>query len=119
MKKLLVLFLSAIIICVIFVCFFEEEILITSQNSPNGDYTIFLYQVGSPQWSFGSVKAKLVLKDSNGKTVDKQEFSLANDGAGVFEDNIKKITWMENQVEIVMGEADTTRKFTYVLSYTK
>ena len=62
----------------------KGEILITSQNSPDNNYTVLLYQVGSPQWSFGSVGAKLVLENSDGKVVDKEEFSLANDGAGFF-----------------------------------
>ncbi len=100
-------------------CFFEEKILITSQNSPDGNYTVFLYQAGSPGWPFGSVSAKLVLENSEGKILDEENFGLANDGAGVFEGNIQEITWLENQVEIIMGEADTTQQFTYVLSYTE
>lgn len=119
MKKLLILFLAVFIIFVSSACSFEEEILITSQNSPDGDYTIYLYQVGSPQWPFGSVNAKLVLEDNNGKKIDEEKFALANDGAGVFEGNIKEITWLENQVQIIMGEADTIQQYTFILSYTQ
>jgi len=119
MKKLFSVFVVIFIIPTFSACSFEEEILITSQNSPDNDYTIYLYQVGSPQWSFGSVNAKLVLENSNGKTVDEEEFALANDGAGVFEGNIKEITWLENRVEIIMGESDTTQQYTYILNYSE
>lgn len=94
----------------------KEEILITSQNSPDGNYSVYLYQVGSPQWSFGSVGAKLVLKNSNGKILDEKEFSLANDGAGVHEGNLKSITWLENEVEVLM-DADEWPEEYYVLNY--
>ncbi len=119
MKKVIAVILSVFTICTFSACSFEEKILITSQYSPDNDYTVYLYQVGSPQWSFGSVNAELVLKNSNGKTVDEEEFALSNDGAGVFEDNIKEITWLDNQVEIIMGESDTTNQFTYILSFTE
>ena len=94
----------------------KEEILITSQNSPDGNYSVYLYQVGSPQWSFGSVGAKLVLKNSTDKVVDEKEFSLANDGAGVYESNLKSITWLENKVEVLM-DADEWPEEYYVLNY--
>lgn len=119
MKKLFFLFLAVFMIFVSLAGCFEEEILIVSHNSPDGNYVVYLYQVGSPQWSFGSVNAKLVLKDNNGKKIDEKEFALSNDGAGVFESNIKEITWLENQVEIIMGESDTTNQFTYILSFTE
>ena len=111
-----------LVVCLIFTfsaCSSEndmEEILITSQNSPDGDYSVCLYQVGSPQWSFGSVGAKLVLKNSNGKILDEKEFSLANDGAGVYEGNLKSITWLENEVEVLM-DADEWPEEYYVLNY--
>ncbi|MBE6797661.1 MAG: hypothetical protein E7531_04920 [Ruminococcaceae bacterium] len=118
MKKLFIIFLAIFMVVIIAACFIKEEIFITSQTSPDGNYVVSLYQVGSPQWPFGSVDARLVLENANGKKVDKVKFSLANDGAGVFEGNIEKITWKKNQVEIIMGEADTTNQFTYVLMYT-
>ncbi len=96
----------------------KEEILITSQSSPDGNYSIYLYQVGDPQWSFGSVGAKLVLEESNGKIVDEKEFSLANDGAMVHEDNLKSVTWLENEVEVLMDADEAPEKY-YVLSYSE
>ncbi|MBQ7935269.1 MAG: hypothetical protein IJ333_02845 [Clostridia bacterium] len=118
MKKLFTVFVVFMMLA-FSACSVEKEILITSQNSPDNEHTVYLYQVGSPQWSFGSVNAKLVLENSSGKMVDEKEFALANDGAGVFEGNIKEITWLENQVEIIMDEADTTRQYTYILNYSE
>ena len=119
MKKMIAVIFSLFMICTFSTCSSEknnEEILITSQNSPDGNYSVCLYQVGSPQWSFGSVGAKLVLKKSNGEIVDEKAFSLANDGAGVYEGNLKSITWLENEVEILM-DADEWPEEYYVLNY--
>jgi hypothetical protein len=121
MKRIATIFLVIVMMMSFSACFFVEEIeeviLITSEDSPDGNYTVSLYQLGSPQWSFGSVDAKLVLTDREGAVIDQVKFGLANDGAGVGAGNIEKITWLDNQVEIIMGESDTTRKFTFVLSY--
>ena len=121
MKRIATIFLVIVMMMSFSACFFVEEIeeviLITSEDSPDGNYTVSLYQLGSPQWSFGSVDAKLVLTDREGAVIDQVKFGLANDGAGVGAGNIEQITWLDNQVEIIMGESDTTRKFTFVLSY--
>lgn len=120
MKKLFVFLLSVIMLSFFAGCsIIEEEILITSHNSPDNNYKVSLYQVGSPQWSFGSVKAKLVLENSEGKIVDEENFDLANDGGGVFEGNIKEIAWLENQVEIIMCESDTIQQYNYILNYSE
>lgn len=122
MKKVIAVILFVFIICTCSACSSEqknnEEILITSQNSPDGNYTVYLYQVGSPQWSFGSVNAKLILKDTSGKKIDEENFSLANDGAGVYAHNLKAITWMENEVEILM-DADEQPEEYYILNYSE
>ena len=119
MKKVIIIMIAVCMIFTFSACSLEEnkeEILITSQNSPDGNYSVYLYQVGSPQWSFGSVGAKLVLKNSNDKVVDEKEFSLANDGAGVYESNLKSITWLENKVEVLI-DADEWPEEYYVLNY--
>lgn len=118
----LVVILLVAILSFVSLFIYEDQFIkqeICRESSPDNAFVLILYQVGSPQWSFGSVEAKLVLENANGKKVDEVTFSLANDGAGVFEGNIEKITWLENQVEIIMGECDTTEQFTYVLSCTE
>ena len=117
MKKVMAV-VTAFMIIAFSACSVEEdrkEILITSQNSPDGNYTVCLYQVGSPQWSFGSVNAKLVLKDTKGNVIDEENFGLGNDGAGVHTGNLKSITWMENEVEILMDDEGPEEY--YVLNY--
>ena len=119
MKKVFAVILAVFIILAFSACSTEqhsEETLITTQNSPDGNYLVCLYQVGSPQWSFGSVGAKLVLKNSNGEILDEEEFSLANDGVGVYEGNLKSITWLDNKVEVLM-DADEWPEENYVLNY--
>ena len=92
MKKIL----SAVLVATIFLslggCSKEVQMLITSQTSPAGEYKVLLYQVGEPIWSFGSVTAKLVLEDAEGKVLDTEQFELNNDGGGVDSSNIVSST---------------------------
>ena len=120
MKKIFTVITVLILILFVSGCgkeVFSEEIFITSQKSPDGEYTVSLYQIGSPAWSFGSVGAKLILRDRNKKEIDEVDFSLLNDGGSVWEGNIEKVTWLENEVRIIMNESDTTQTYTYILKY--
>lgn len=92
---------------------------IYQESSPDNNHTVSLYQVGEPQWSFGSVDAKLVLYNSDGKKLDEESFELSNDGANVIAGNIVEIIWSEDQVEIKMKEFDTTQQYTYILKYSE
>lgn len=47
-----------------------QKTKIYSESCPNNEYTFILYQVGSPAWPFGPVKAQIKVINSNGKTVD-------------------------------------------------
>lgn len=122
MKKLLCVFLIFAVAFSLSACsglFGEEnqeETLITSQNSTDGRYVVYLYQVGSPQWSFGPVGAKLVLKDFSGKILDEESFELANDGVGVHSENIGRIDWLETGAAVLV-RADESPEQTYVLHY--
>lgn len=124
MKKTAFLLLSALMLFVLISCeAVEEKIVgvehITSQTSPDGLYTVSLYQIGAPEWPFGPVKAKLVLYDADGKMLDEERFSLLNDGTAVHEGNLEQIEWKEGRAEVLMDEADTTQTYTYVLYYGK
>lgn len=92
---------------------------IYQESSPDNNHTVSFYQVGEPQWSFGSVDAKLVLYNSDGKKLDEESFELSNDGANVIAGNIVEIIWSEDQVEIKMKEFDTTQQYTYILKYSE
>lgn len=115
-----IIIILAVIISFISIFIYDDQYKqreIYREISPNGNHTVFLYQIGNPQWSFGSVNAKLVLRDTKGKKVDEDTFSLANDGGSVIDANIVEIVWADNQVEIQMKEFDTTQLYTYILEY--
>ena len=117
MKKAIIALILLLTVCVLFGCLFERVTLITTQSHPDNGYSISLYQIGSPQWSFGGVTAKLVLKNPKGKTVEQKTFELANDGAGVFKSNLNAVTWLSDRVEIKISEADTSNIYTYTFYY--
>lgn len=94
----------------------KEDLIISYDNSVNG-YTVSLYQVGEPQGAFGSVNAKLVLKDADDNIIDETAFELANDGADVLITNITAVNWYDDRVEIGLKELDTSNELTYVLNY--
>ena len=117
MKKILIAVLVATIFLSLGGCSKEVQMLITSQTSPAGEYKVLLYQVGEPIWSFGSVTAKLVLEDAEGKVLDTEQFELNNDGGGVDSSNIVSIAWEDIQAAVQMKESDTTKQYTYYLQY--
>lgn len=120
MRRTVVILLSVMMLCFCVSCSVVEDVtLITSQNSPDGDFVVSLYQVGSPQWSFGPVDAKLVLTDSEGQKIDEVNLGLANDGTDVRVDNIVKIIWSGDHVEVQMREFDTAKQYTYILNYSE
>ncbi len=119
MKKLFLISFLVITFSLFAGCSAEKDILIVSHGSPDGIYTVSLYQTGEPQWSFGNVKAKLILENSDGQKTDEESFELANDGGNVTADNITGIIWSETYVEIQVNEFDTTRQYTYILNYGK
>ena len=118
MKKSLVSLFLVFLLCLFSSCSNteKEELIISYDNSVNG-YTIFLYQVGEPQWAFGNVNAKLVLQDSDGNVIRETEFELANDGANILLDNITEVNWFDDRVEVNLKELDTINEFIYVLNY--
>lgn len=119
MKKVIAMIVVAFMIFTFSGCSSEEnnqETLITSQTSPDGKYTVSLYQVGDSQWSFGPVKAKLVLTDADGNKIDEENFSLQNDGAGVHTRNLVEITWNANNVQVLMSPDENPQKY-YFLQY--
>lgn len=78
-------------------------------------YTIVLYQIGSPGWPFGSVTARLVVKNSSGWIIDQCTFELNNDGGCVYGSNLKDVLWFRDRVEITMRGADDRENTVYIL----
>ena len=87
------------------------------ETSPDSTYTFILYQVGSPEWPFGPVKAQIKVVDSKGKTVDKAFISIHNDGAAVHEWNVKEISWYDTKLELECTGTTEHSTATYILEF--
>lgn len=84
------------------------------EKSPDNAYEFVLYQVGSPSWPFGPVKAQIKVMDTAGKTVDKESIVIYNDGGPVYEGNVEEIRWYDTKLELdCSGEISAT----YVLEW--
>lgn len=82
-------------------------------DSPSGEYTYVLTQIGSPGWPFGPVKAQIKVLNSKGRTVDKSTFWVNNDGGGLSATQIKDVRWNDASVEIDLKGADDAEPTTY------
>ncbi len=93
--------------------FFEKREVYRESN-PDNEYEFVLYQVGSPSWPFGPVKAEIRVINSTGKTVDKESILIYNDGSPVYEYNVQEIRWYDTKLEFdCSGEISAT----YVLEF--
>ena len=114
-KRILIAFIVIILVSIIsFVAIFiyEDQFKkreIYRENSPNSEYEFILYQVGSPSWPFGPVKAQIKVVNSKGKTVDKESILIYNDGAAVYKYNVQEIRWYDTKLEFdCSGEISAT-----------
>lgn len=91
---------------------YRKEHLYT-YTSPDRECSLEIYQIGEPDWPFGSVKGRIVLK--KGITpLYSIDFTQHNDGGGVYieEDNI---FWCEDSVRIIVrGEGQEN---TYTVNF--
>ena len=123
MKKLKVVIIALIVIILVAIFSFVSLLIyaehfekreIYRENSPNNEYEFILYQVGSPSWPFGPVKAQIKVVNSKGKTVDKESILIYNDGAAVYKYNVQEIRWYDTKLEFdCSGEIFAT----YVLEF--
>ena len=114
-KRIIILLSVSFILCVVGVLI-EDEKLVATDRSPDGNLVLYLYKSVD---SDGPLKGSIVLRSSEGKKLDQEKFSLLDDGTDVYEFIIKETKWLENQVEVTIGEADTEEQYIYVLDYAK
>lgn len=69
--------------------------------SKDGKYTLLLQMIGEPDWPFGSISGRLVLKKGKDK-ISQTDFELRNDGGNI-NSNCWKVTWYEDYVEIILS----------------
>lgn len=65
-------------------------------------YTLFFQQLGDPQWPFGSTDVRLLLKNQQGKVINKYDTSIQDDGANAGERNIASVEWFEDRVIVIL-----------------
>ena len=95
---------------------FIHATTIDTQSSPDGSYTLYLQQIGSPTWPFGPVTAQVTLKDGK-KTINKERVEIYNDGTAVHTSNWD-VEWHNDRVIIVidLGEIDKTETFEFIIT---
>ena len=93
---------------------FKKREVYRVENPDNG-FAFVLYQVGSPGWPFGPVKAEIRVVNSNGKTLDKEAIVIHTDGAQLSKYYIDGLRWYDTMLEVVCSGEDGTA--TYVLEF--
>ena len=69
-------------------------------------YTLTFQQLSEPQWSFGSTDVRLLLKDQQGKILEKYDTSIQDDGANAGERNIASVEWFDDKVVVVLRASE-------------
>lgn len=78
--------------------------VISDSFSADRTYRLEIDQVGDPAWPYGSTDCRLVLYSKEDEKIREKDFSVANDGKNVSENNFS-IRWEEEQVIVtVYGE---------------
>lgn len=68
----------------------------------NNGYTLTFQQLGEPLWSFGPTYIRLLLKNQQGKILNKYDTSIHDDGANAGERNIASVEWHEDKVIVIL-----------------
>ena len=92
-----------VIVAIVFAVKVLDLIPTTVDKQTNGEYTVELCAIGSPEWPFGSQEGKVVLSYKRDE-ISSYNFTLHNDGKNMGIDNWK-VSWETNYVVItIMGE---------------
>ncbi len=76
---------------------------IKSSVSDDKNYTLTVYEIGEPEFAFGSANCRFVLKN-NDKKISTLDFEIRNDGGWALPQNVD-IKWQDNcAVAYVNGE---------------
>lgn len=82
--------------------FIVSEIVSYEENG----YTLIFQQLGDPQWPFGSTDVRLILKNQQGKVLNKYDTSIQDDGANAGERNIASVEWFDDKVIVVLQASE-------------
>ena len=118
-KRTLLAVVCLMLVAIIYFCsaFIYHEFFrattVDTQVSPDGRYTLYLQQIGSPGWPFGPVTAQVMLKEGD-KTIKKEQLEVYNDGGPVWEEQWT-VEWRDDSVKITveLGEMDGEEIFEF------
>ena len=86
------------------------------ESSPDGDYTLIFEQIGDPDPFVKGIKAKITLKNSNQKEVEKSNIIIDEDSERLTERNWG-VFWTDKSVEIsIAGKDDDINTVTFDLN---
>lgn len=74
---------------------------IEAYMSDDGEHELVIYQIGEPDWSFGSTHCRFVLSSEN-KIISEYNFLISNDGAPARSSNFA-VNWYDDRVVIIVN----------------
>ncbi len=94
--------LTAALLLAGFLLLYPEEVF--QVPSPNGDYVLHFYQIGSPGFPLGPVTVLAAVTDSRGYVSDATVFRLQTDGASLSIHNFSDAQWSKDSVTFLLLE---------------
>ncbi|MBR2489891.1 MAG: hypothetical protein IKB65_00200 [Ruminiclostridium sp.] len=111
--KYILLVLLVLIMSVLYITRWRIQ-TVDQQTSPDGTYTLTLQQKGDPEWPFGPVYGRLLLKEQ-GNLISQTPVSAGNDGTDLTPGNWI-VDWQEDMVVVVIRSEEGEDNI-YRLSY--
>lgn len=78
-----------------------ERKLIETYISDNGEYQLDVYEIGEPDWPFGSTHCGFVLSHCN-SVISRMKFTIYNDGGWAHSSNFL-VSWHDDKVSIIVS----------------
>ena len=92
---------------------------IATYQSPDGEYSLVIEQVGAPQWPYGPTEVRLTLRNQKGRKIGRVSANVSNDGTDATERNIVSISWNEDSVTVVLRNQEGGREQEVSIPYGK
>lgn len=73
---------------------------------PTENIHSFFEQMGDPAWPFGPTDVRLILRNNNGKIIERVSTQLNDDGTNASENNIASISWNSDEVVVVLRASE-------------
>ncbi len=93
--------LLVVILIVVLVIDSHRVRTVDKQQSIDGAYELKFQSVGAPEWPYGPISGRLVLKKGR-SIISKTSFEIFNDGTYFTEDDWS-VTWYDDYVEVILS----------------